>query len=637
MLASSIFLDFNLPNATTWFYFSLLLAVALFFKFSRLLSFRNWDLLTIYLLVPGLLLVQEARPGVTTPERHPATAVTSVVGAVGGQAVALPATGVTSVSALARTNELTPPRTRWLGYLWLLAGSAYLLLRCLIDLALQRRPALAPNLSFGGMAWLAGALFVCLIAVAFRSTDHPPPPSPTAQTKTTGQEEPAKVGKESVALDLAQRPFENWVMRAVAVACHLAVVLGLIVLAWRHFQDAATGMAAATFYLMLPYTGYHVGQVHHVWPMALVVWALVLYRTPTFSGMLLGLAAGTIYFPALLLPLWLSFYRGRGTWRFLAMFLLTAGLALAVVGVVLWCSDDLARRVSEAIALSDWQPWKVPNAVGVWTGVHWAYRIPVFIAYLAFVLTTAFWPSPKNLGHLIALSAAVLIGIQFWYADQGGVYVLWYLPLFLLMMFRPNLSDRLPPPIARDGLAVPLRPGAGPRGAVAAETPRARGPRALNRRGVHHKDTKEHKEDQEEKKPFVILYLSFLCVPLCLCGELSSSRNLPFSFARDPLQFRVVGPSFPPSFGAGRLAHATLSPLSVQRRHRRTTGRRPAHLRTTEAHAPAQPPGRAGGRPLPQRPVDAGRPEARRPRPRHPNRGDAARRGDPRPDAAGRR
>jgi len=110
----------------------------------------------------------------------------------------------------------------------------------------------------------------------------------------------------------------------------------------------------------------------------------------------------------------------------------------------------LTRRVSEAVALSDWQPWKVPTAEGFWTGVHWAYRIPVFIAYLAFVLTTAFWPKPKNLAHLIALSAAVLIGIQFWYADQGGVYVLWYLPLFLLMMFRPNLAERFPPLVQRE-------------------------------------------------------------------------------------------------------------------------------------------------------------------------------------------
>ena len=57
----SVFLDFNLPNATTWFYFSGLLAVALFFKFTRLLSVRNWDVLSLFLLVRGLLLLLESR------------------------------------------------------------------------------------------------------------------------------------------------------------------------------------------------------------------------------------------------------------------------------------------------------------------------------------------------------------------------------------------------------------------------------------------------------------------------------------------------------------------------------------------------------------------------------------------------
>src|SRR5262249_25890017 len=84
---------------------------------------------------------------------------------------------------------------------------------------------------------------------------------------------------------------------------------------------------------------------------------------------------------------------------------------------------------------------------GFWTGVHWAYRLPVFIAYIAFVATTLLWPAPKTLAHLLALSAAVLVGIQFWFADRGGVYVLWYLPILLLLVFRPNLSDRLALPI----------------------------------------------------------------------------------------------------------------------------------------------------------------------------------------------
>src|ERR1700733_1573808 len=60
----SILLNFNLPNATTWFYFSFLLAMALFFKFSRLLSVRNWDVIFLFLLTPGLLLIQpQPEPG----------------------------------------------------------------------------------------------------------------------------------------------------------------------------------------------------------------------------------------------------------------------------------------------------------------------------------------------------------------------------------------------------------------------------------------------------------------------------------------------------------------------------------------------------------------------------------------------
>jgi hypothetical protein len=42
------------------------------------------------------------------------------------------------------------------------------------------------------------------------------------------------------------------------------------------------------------------------------------------------------------------------------------------------------------------------------------------------------------------VSAAVLIGVQFWYADRGGLYVLWYAPLLVLVVLRPSLSDLEP-------------------------------------------------------------------------------------------------------------------------------------------------------------------------------------------------
>ncbi|HEV3255752.1 MAG TPA: hypothetical protein VG013_02615 [Gemmataceae bacterium] len=400
---ASIFFNFELPTPTTWFYFSLLLAVALFFKFSRLLSVRNWDVLTLFLLVPGLLLILEARAS-------------------------------------------DSPQLRWFGYLWLLGGSGYFLTRCLVDLALVRRPALSPNLNPGGLAWLAGALFVSLLAVAVSE--------PSVRPEQNGAA-PAPVDQVERQINREAAP-TKWVEPTLAILCHLAVVAGLIFVGWRHYQDVHGGMAAATFYLLLPYTFLllpysvlHIGQWQHALPMALIVWAVASFRLPTLAGLLLGLAAGGLYFPALLAPVWYSFYWRRGAGRFAAAFLLAAGLSLAATGTVLWLQGELYPSLQSAVTLSDWQAWKVPTTESFWqgpsgTGVHWAYRIPVFIAYLAFVLTTAFWPMPKNLGHVLALSAAILIGLQFWYADQGGIYVLWYLPLLLLLVFRPNLADRRP-------------------------------------------------------------------------------------------------------------------------------------------------------------------------------------------------
>ena len=43
----------------------------------------------------------------------------------------------------------------------------------------------------------------------------------------------------------------------------------------------------------------------------------------------------------------------------------------------------------------------------------------------------ALWPAQKNLGTLIAYSAAMMLGTQFWHAHSGGLALAWYLPLLL--------------------------------------------------------------------------------------------------------------------------------------------------------------------------------------------------------------
>ncbi len=434
---ASIFTDINLPNPTTWFYFSGLLAVALFFKFGRLFCLRNLDVLTLFLFGPGFLLLTDAA-------RLAADA---------------------KLADTEKAKELLEAAhfTAWAGYSCLLLASAYFLGRCLFDVALDRRPALAPNLDLAGLAWLAGALFISLIAVAAR---QPIADGPAPETKAPIAPLPGIA--EKVLPDLS----EKVAGRVLALLCHLSVAAGLIFAGWRVFENLQSGMAAATFYLLLPYTFFlvpdspvGVGRWDHAWPMAFLVWSVVFYRMPTLAGVFLGLALGPSPYIIVTLPAWLSFYGQRGALRFLLGFLLAAGLGLALVGGLAWMYGKLPSGLQSPWTTSDWQPWlrPAPDTPGFWQGLMGttgrslvAYRVPVFLASVALVALSAFWPRPKNLAHVIALSAASLIGIQFWHADRGGVYVLWYLPLVLLLVFRPNLSECGPPELPADGWPVRL-------------------------------------------------------------------------------------------------------------------------------------------------------------------------------------
>ncbi len=248
--------------------------------------------------------------------------------------------------------------------------------------------------------------------------------------------------------------------RGLALGCHLAIVVGLVMIGWLHFEDLHSGMAAATFYLLLPYTflmmpGTGLGRWDHAWPMAWMVWAVVTYRRPLLTGLLLGLASGSVFIPVLTLPVWLSFYWGRGVGRFLLAYLLAVALSLFFLGGLVWIVGELPRSLQTTWTFSSWQAWKsLPReTVGFWGEVPAIYRLPVFIASMAFMVVTFFWPFPKNLAHVLALSAAILLSVQFWYADQGGLYVLWYLPYLLLLVFRPNLSTAQPGPPPNDWLA----------------------------------------------------------------------------------------------------------------------------------------------------------------------------------------
>lgn len=395
----SIFFDISLPNASTWFYFSLVLACGFFFKFNRLLSFRSLDILAVYFFMPGYLLLLE---------------------------------GVND-------NRVC--------YSWLMLASLYWLVRCLIDLILERRPAFKPNLNVPAMLWLALAFYISLVAVAVREPSLPEGPYVRHQTpidKIREHGEKMIVVRGGDQLDVSA--LRLWMERGLALACHLLIAVALVLICWWHYGDYHLGFASATLYFLLPYTylmmpfaGLKFGHWDHSWLMTLLVWALVFHKKPKVAGSLMGVAFGSLIYPLVLLPLWLSYYRDKGFWRFGISML----IGLLVSGaVVFFAYEGNANALVSTWMISDWIPWKEPlgDTQSFWHGAHWAYRLPVSLVFIVFSLSSYFWPNPKNFGHLVSLSAALLLGIQFWYAHQGGIYILWYLPLLVLVIFRPSLS-----------------------------------------------------------------------------------------------------------------------------------------------------------------------------------------------------
>ena len=84
------------------------------------------------------------------------------------------------------------------------------------------------------------------------------------------------------------------------------------------------------------------------------------------------------------------------------------------------------------------------NLQGIWgLGIDQIWRQPLLVAFLLLSVSFALWPSVKNIGTLMAYSAALMAAVQFWHGFGGGLYVAWYLPIALLVMFRPNVAGRV--------------------------------------------------------------------------------------------------------------------------------------------------------------------------------------------------
>ncbi|MGL4944492.1 MAG: hypothetical protein ACRC46_15025 [Thermoguttaceae bacterium] len=468
--------------ATTWVFVSALMTIAIFFKFNRIWSVRNLDLVAVILSGVGLIYLA--------------------------------------------MNEI------WLGSIWMMSLCVLLMVRMLFDTIMVRRPLLEPNLTLGGMVFASVALLAFLVAAASvnrgakvdslravrldqiltaraeaarrETTVEPTPfparpglplfhefcrrvevlllPSPEMQSEivriprdasqqvleslplvvepplTTNAETdiitPVADAEPSTTQETTQSPISAptpilpkseatepiLVVGLVVIAIsHAMIALGLVLVGGRHFGSVTTGIAAATLYLLLPYTHQMVGRIDHFLPAAILVWMVFFYRRPLVSGFLLGIASGLIFYPIFLVPLWCAFYARRGWSRFVI------GLAVAATAFLVvpyFSSPTSAMWINSLGALAGIPAFAGTTLDGIWLYVNPVYRIPIIAAFGAMCIGMAIWPSHKHLGTLLCCSTLVLLGVECWQPIEGGIAMGWFLPTLVLTFFRPNLEDR---------------------------------------------------------------------------------------------------------------------------------------------------------------------------------------------------
>ena len=407
-------------HPTTWVYVSSLMMIGIYFKFHRLWSVRNLDLIGLIAFAPGLLLVTHDQ------------------------------------------EEF--------GYTWLFCVNGFFLVRLLLDPVMVRRPLLEPNLSASGLTFTGVALLLFLITRVVTVNPEERERGYRRLEQILAQEEspssnmelvqrgpgyrgfyvlagfadqafvPKKADKKAEADDAREARAEERAAKIVVIVALLMLVLGTVLIGYRHFDNIHAGVAVASLYLLLPYSAQIPTRVDHLMPAALLVWAVAAYRRPIVAGVLLGLVGGLIYYPLFLLPLWCGFYWRRGLLRFSAAVMLTLLLMVATLPLTPGSWGSFAEQFRQMFG------WINPldvQVAGFWEYHELAYRIPVVVMFAVLSVSLALWPPQKNLGTLLSCSAAVMLGTQFWQARHGGICMAWYLPLLLLTIFRPNLEDRV--------------------------------------------------------------------------------------------------------------------------------------------------------------------------------------------------
>ena len=210
---------------------------------------------------------------------------------------------------------------------------------------------------------------------------------------------------------------------------------------WRH------GLTLAAAYLVLAVASGRFFSSSQYPPSTLVLLSVLTWPNPVGAALFLGLATADMWFPILLLPLWLGSVARRRRLMFAVAYLIVGlvflGVALHGAGSLwsgirgLWRGVLLQQVHNPGHGTGFWDLFPRGTAVTVIRGV---------LAMATLVLCAAAWrwrrPSAAapaaRLRRLIVVTAVLLASTQLWKYPHGPEYIGWYLPFALLALFCPD-------------------------------------------------------------------------------------------------------------------------------------------------------------------------------------------------------
>jgi len=315
-------------------------------------------------------------------------------------------------------------------------------------------PAFGAAATYGPLLYLAHLPFQLVLRVP----TNPPDATPRDAVK-----------KDDAAVGPSYRWPNTLATKLACLAFFVAGLAGLFV-SVRSLAGEDTALAAVILFAGSPYVLGLGGEqqvigglafISHIAPSAVLLLAFAALKRPVLSGVLMACAAGVLFWPAFLFPLWFGWraWRREGALPFAAGFAL-AGLAIAAVVVYYSHSPPISAIRLFLESTLEHQEGAGALEYGASTFSFWGTHPrlaailqqplfgttslfkPMFLAFVALCLAAAVWARGRTVPQLAALTAMLAAAIQLWKTHATGSYVEWYLPFLIIALVGAATGDR---------------------------------------------------------------------------------------------------------------------------------------------------------------------------------------------------